>query len=148
MVTPTSPGWYPNPGGKPDRRYWDGSGWSDRLPGTKAGSEASDYRAHFDSVNPTESSSPLPANRPNPVRSASAAGALQLFFGWLGLGRFYTGYVFIGSVQLILGLSGLLLMPMLSLGIVVLIPLTIWTTAEAILMFTGVIRDAQGRRLR
>lgn len=148
MVTPTSPGWYPNPGGKPDRRYWDGAVWTDRLPGTSAGSEASDYRAHFDSVNAAVGSSAPPVNRPNPVRSARAAGSLQLFFGWLGLGRFYTGYVVLGSVQLILGLSGLLLMPVFALGIVVLIPLTIWTTAEAVLMFTSVIRDAQGRPLR
>ena len=28
---------------------------------------------------------------PDPPKSAVAAGLLQLFFGWFGLGRFYVG---------------------------------------------------------
>ena len=28
---PTPPGWYPDPGGGPQQRYWDGAQWTDTL---------------------------------------------------------------------------------------------------------------------
>lgn len=28
---PASPGWYPDPSGSPQRRYWDGSTWTENV---------------------------------------------------------------------------------------------------------------------
>ena len=80
-------------------------------------------------------------------KSSAVAGLLQLFFGWFGLGRFYIGSYGIAITQLILGLLGLAT-AWLFIGFVLLVPLSIWAFIDAIVLFSGGARDAEGRRLR
>lgn len=81
-------------------------------------------------------------------KSRTVAGLLQLFLGWHGSGRFYLGYYGIGAVQLTLGILGLLTTLFCFVGLVILVPLTIWVEVEAAMMFGGAIRDSEGRKLR
>lgn len=64
-------------------------------------------------------------------KSKIVAGVLQLCFGGLGVGRFYTGHITLGILQLI------------TCG-----GLGIWALIDAIMMFMGNVTDAQGRPLR
>jgi TM2 domain-containing membrane protein YozV len=73
--------------------------------------------------------------RPLSNKSKVTAGLLQLFLGGFGAGRFYLGYPGIAIAQiavtwLTFGAGGL------------------WPFIDAIRMFTGEVRDAQGRTLR
>jgi TM2 domain-containing membrane protein YozV len=68
-------------------------------------------------------------------RSRVTAGLLGIFFGPLGLGRFYLGYTGVGIGQiaatwLTCGIGGL------------------WPLIDAILILTGRVPDAEGRVLR
>jgi TM2 domain-containing membrane protein YozV len=71
-------------------------------------------------------------------KSKVAAGLLQLvgLFGLAGFGRMYLGQVGLGITQLIVGLVTC------GLGA------PIWGIVDAILIFTGSVRDTQGRPLR
>ena len=74
-----------------------------------------------------------------PQKSKIAAGLLGLFLGCFGIHRFYLGHTGIGIVQLLLtvltcGYGSLITAP--------------WALVEAILCFTGTLRDADGRELR
>jgi TM2 domain-containing membrane protein YozV len=83
-------------------------------------------------------------------KSSAVAGLLQLFFGWFGIGRFYVGSstsIVIGVVQLVLGLLGLLT-SLFIVGVFILIPLSIWTLVDAIVLFASGARDSEGRQLR
>lgn len=80
-------------------------------------------------------------------KSKVTAGLLQLFFGQFGVGRFYLGYATIGGIQLGLWLLGFVLL-FVFVGIFVLIGVGIWALIDAIMMFTGSVPDAQGRKLR
>jgi TM2 domain-containing membrane protein YozV len=126
MVEPfpqTPAGWYPDPSGAPGQRYFDGKEWTDnRAPAAAVGDNLS-------------------------TKSSAAAGLLQLFFGWFGLGRFYIGSIGIAVTQLVLGLIGIALMFVL-LGWIILVPLSIWTFIDAIILFTGNVKDGEGRKLR
>ncbi|MEV6972469.1 TM2 domain-containing protein [Kitasatospora sp. NPDC093806] len=65
-------------------------------------------------------------------KSKVVAGILQLFFGYLGIGRFYTGHVGMGIAQL------------LTCG-----GLGFWSLIDGIIFLVSNDRtDAQGRRLR
>lgn len=81
------------------------------------------------------------------MKSGVVAGLLQLFLGWFGLGRFYLGYNGIGAVQLTLGIIGLVTSVAL-VGLIILVPLSIWLIIEAFMMIAGAIPDAQGRKVR
>lgn len=121
-----SAGWYPDPNGAPTQRYFDGSTWTDQL-------------------------APL-ANTPviqvqHPAKSGVVAGLLQLFLGWFGLGRFYLGYTSIGGIQLVLGITGLVGTMMCGLGLIVLVPLSLWLLIEGIMMIAGAIPDASGQKV-
>jgi TM2 domain-containing membrane protein YozV len=119
----TPAGWYPDPSGAPGQCYFDGDVWTDnRAPAP-------------------------PAEVSLSTKSSAAAGLLQLFFGWFGLGRFYIGSIAIAVVQLALGLIGIALMLVL-VGWIILIPLSIWTFIDAIILFTGNVKDGEGRKLR
>ncbi|MFH9863564.1 TM2 domain-containing protein [Streptomyces sp. NPDC017202] len=73
-----------------------------------------------------------PLGRPYSDKSKIVAGILQLFLGYLGIGRFYVGSVGVGVAQL------------LTCG-----GLGIWALIDGILFLTSNDRtDAQGRVLR
>lgn len=123
-----SAGWYPDPDGAPTQRYFDGRTWTDQL-------------------------APLPTAPPQvvqvqaPAKSGVVAGLLQLFLGWFGLGRFYLGYTSIGGIQLALGVTGLIGTMMCGLGLIVLVPLSLWLLIEGIMMIAGAIPDASGQKV-
>jgi TM2 domain-containing membrane protein YozV len=82
-----------------------------------------------------------------PQKSRLAAGLLGIFFGGLGVHRFYLGYTGIGALMLILQVIGWLTM-CLFIGFFLSIPVGIWGTIEGILILVGVMnRDAFGRPL-
>ncbi len=133
LPPPPGPGWYPDPSGAPaTQRYFDGKKWTDQLAplGTSA-------------VAHPQIQGPLP-----PPKSAVAAGLLQLFLGTFGVGRFYIGDTGTAAAQLVLGLVGIFFLAFCFIGIWILIPLWIWTFVDAIMMFTGSVTDAYGRKLQ
>ena len=74
------------------------------------------------------------------------AGLLQLFLGGLGIGRFYRVDVD-RCCELCLGLFGFFF-SWIFIGIPVLLGVGIWAFVDAIIMFTGGVRDNDGRKLR
>ncbi|WP_428340173.1 TM2 domain-containing protein [Mycobacterium sp.] len=73
--------------------------------------------------------------RPLSDRSKVTAGLLGIFFGSLGLGRFYLGYAGMGIAQIAVtwltcGIGGL------------------WPLIDAVMILTGKVQDAHGRVLR
>lgn len=78
-------------------------------------------------------------------KSKIAAGLLQLFFGYFGVGRFYIGDTRTGGIQLALGLIGLF-GTLILVGFPILVGVSIWAFIDAILMLTGSVRDPYGRK--
>ena len=64
--------------------------------------------------------------------------------GWFGLGRFYVGSPGTAFTQLALGIGTVFFI----VGFFILVPLSIWTFIDAILMFSGNVKDIEGRKLR
>ena len=126
---PTPAGWYADPHGAPTQRYFDGRVWTDQLA-------------------PLTSSASAAAGDSLSTKSAAVAGLLQLFLGWFGLGRFYLGYGGLGVTQLVLGLAGLIGTMMCFVGLIILVPLSLWVVIEGILMIAGKVPDSEGRQLR
>lgn len=81
-------------------------------------------------------------------KSAATAGLLQLFLGVFGIGRFYIDSTQIAVAQLCLGLFGTLFSLFCFLGFPVLLGSIIWSIVDAILIFTGSVKDNYGRKLR
>ncbi|OZD04600.1 hypothetical protein CH275_15565 [Rhodococcus sp. 06-235-1A] len=81
-------------------------------------------------------------------KSKIVGGLLQLFLGWLGIGRFYLGSTGIGVAQLLLFFFGLLLIAVFGLGLILLFGLFVWHVVDGILILVGNVTDAQGRKLR
>ena len=87
---------------------------------------------------------------------AAVAGTLQLLFGILGMGRFYLGSWKIGACQLGLTILAVVLavvVPESANAAITLIgflfiAMPIWAFVDAICMFTGAVKDGQGRKLR
>ena len=77
-----------------------------------------------------------------PLKSKLTAGLLGLFFGGLGVHRFYLGYSGIGALQLLLTL--VLWLPTCGVSWIV---VGIWALIDSIMCFTGSMRDAEGRPL-
>ncbi|MBB3601481.1 TM2 domain-containing membrane protein YozV [Mycolicibacterium sp. BK556] len=128
---PPPPGWYPDPNGGPRMRYFDGVKWAEQISPLNA------------------SSSPFaPGPMQPPYKSAAVAGVLQLFFGTFGIGRFYIGTTGMATAQLVLGLVGLFFTLFCFVGVVILVPLWIWTFVDAIMMFAGAVTDGDGRKLQ
>jgi TM2 domain-containing membrane protein YozV len=75
-------------------------------------------------------------------RNRVVAGVLALFFGPLGVHRFYLGYTGVGALQL--AMSTVLFPFTCGMSLVF---VAIWTFIEAILCFMGGMRDAEGRML-
>ena len=81
-------------------------------------------------------------------KSATTAGLLQLFLGLFGIGRFYIDSTQIAIAQLCMGLFGVLFSLFCFLGFPVLLAGIIWAIVDAIMMFTGSVKDNYGRKLR
>lgn len=72
----------------------------------------------------------------SPPKSKVAGGLLAIFFGFLGVHRFYLGYTGIGVLMLVMSLTLFLL------------PITIlWAWIEGIVILCGGMRDRWGRAL-
>jgi hypothetical protein len=65
-----------------------------------------------------------------------------------GVGRFYIDTTQIAVAQLCLGLFGVLFSLFCFLGFPVLLGAIIWGVVDAIMMFTGSVKDNYGRKLR
>jgi hypothetical protein len=116
-----APGWYPDPGGGPGQRYWDGQQWQAPPP---VPAPYGDPRFGLDAY-----------GQPLSDKSKLAAGLLQLFLGGFGIGRFYLGYNNIGVIQIVVTI--------VTCGIG-----SIWGLIDAILILSGNVPDADGRTLR
>ncbi|MDV8024156.1 TM2 domain-containing protein [Rhodococcus sp. IEGM 1330] len=81
-------------------------------------------------------------------KSKIVGGLLQLFLGWLGVGRFYLGSTGIGIAQLLLFFFGFLLTAAFGLGVILLLGLFVWHVVDGVLILVGNVTDAQGRKLR
>ncbi len=80
-------------------------------------------------------------------KSKTSAGLLQLFLGGFGAGRFYLGHNGIAIAQLltlILGWATVIFV----VGVFILLALGVWTLVDAIMMFSGGVRDNRGLVLR
>lgn len=82
-------------------------------------------------------------------KSKTIAGLLQLLglVGILGIGRIYLGYTNLGIAQLVIGLVGGFVIGILTCGIGFAIPV-VWGLIDAVMIFSGQVRDPQGRPLR
>lgn len=80
-------------------------------------------------------------------KSKVAAGLLQLFLGGFGVGRFYIGSNGIAAAQLATLIIGWVLAIIL-IGYVILLGLGVWVIVDAIMIFTGSVRDSRGLKLR
>ena len=78
--------------------------------------------------------------KPNAVKYKYLAVFLAIFLGWLGLHRFYLGHYRIAFSQL--ALSALLIYA----GFIVFAPQ--WGFVDALLIFSGNLKDGQGRPLK
>ncbi|WP_032378988.1 TM2 domain-containing protein [Rhodococcoides fascians] len=81
-------------------------------------------------------------------KSKIVGGLLQIFLGWLGVGRFYLGSTGIGVAQLLLFFFGVLLTAVFGLGLILLFGLFVWHVVDGVLILVGNVTDAQGRKLR
>lgn len=115
------PGWYPDPGGAPMSRYWDGDSWTEQ---TGPALTAPTQRPTFPHVSVDAWGQPVSRT------SRLAAGLLCAFLGVFGVHRFYVGKVGTGILQLV------------TVG-----GLGIWWLIDLVLIFVGSFRDKQGRRL-
>jgi TM2 domain-containing membrane protein YozV len=129
---PPSPGYPPPAGSYPPPGYPPSAGYP--APG---------YFPYGD-PNAPYGRDPI-TGQPLSDKSKIAAGLLQLLglIGILGIGRIYIGQTNLGIAQLVGGL----LFSIVTCGFGIALPV-IWGIVDAILIFTGQIRDAQGRPLR
>jgi TM2 domain-containing membrane protein YozV len=81
-------------------------------------------------------------------KSAVTAGLLQLFLGVFGIGRFYIDSTQIAVLQLCLGLFGFVTTLFCFFGFPILLGVGVWALVDAIMMFTGSVKDKYGRKLR
>jgi hypothetical protein len=121
-----APGWYPDPSGGAEQRYWDGQQWQ-ASPAPQASSAVAPYGGVSYGVDPY--------GQPLSDKSKLVAGLLQILIGGLGIGRFYLGYTTIGVLQIVA--------TVLTCGIGAL-----WCLIDGIMILMGKVPDAQGRTLR
>lgn len=81
-------------------------------------------------------------------KSATTAGLLQLFLGVFGIGRFYIDSTQIAVAQLLLGLLGCVFTLFCFIAAPLLLGSVIWAIVDAVMMFTGSVKDNYGRKLR
>ena len=118
-----SPGWYPDPDGKPSERYYNGENWTEQSRPMTAGSVA---------VSGNLSAKPTFTVTGEPIspKSRAAAAILCWFLGFIGIHRFYVGKVGTGVAQ-IFTLGGL----------------GIWVLVDFIWILTGTWKDKDERVL-
>ncbi|NMO00176.1 NINE protein [Gordonia sp. TBRC 11910] len=80
-------------------------------------------------------------------KSKVAAGLLQIFLGGFGVGRFYIGDNKTGGIMLGLTVLGWITSVVI-VGIFIVLGISIWALVDGIMMLTGSVKDAQGRKLR
>ena len=123
-------GWYPDPEGKPQSRYWDGDTWTDQLGPLLPPAPAQPVPA-APSLAAAFAPVALDADgMPVSDRSRLAAALLCFFVGVLGVHRFYVGKVGTGILQLV------------TFG-----GLGIWALIDLIVILVGTFRDKQERLL-
>lgn len=140
-MTPPSgyPGYPQQPGHLPPQPGYPSPGYPQPYPGY----------ARYPGVDPQAPFGRDPATGvPLSDKSGTTAGLLQLFFGVFGIGRFYIDSTQIAVAQLILGLVGLVLSLFCFIALPVLIGSAVWAIVDAIMMFTGSVKDNYGRKLR
>jgi TM2 domain-containing membrane protein YozV len=78
---------------------------------------------------------------PYAPKTKMAAGLLAIFLGSLGIHNFYLGRTGVGVAQLLICVLG---------GFIIIGPFIawIWAIVEAILIFTGSMKDGQGNPLQ
>lgn len=81
-----------------------------------------------------------------PRKSVAVAGLLQLFLGWLGIGRFYIGSNGVALTQLLLTVVGILT-SWLIVGLFILPAVWLWGVIDGIVIFAGGAHDKYGRKL-
>jgi TM2 domain-containing membrane protein YozV len=127
-MTDTPASWQPDPTGRHQYRYWDGSNWTENV--------SDDGVVATDSIQLPPPGVPAPPYAGEQLKSKVAAGVLGILLGGFGVHRFYLGFVGIGILQIVVTI--------LTLGIGAL-----WGFIEGILILTGSMnRDAKGRPLR
>ncbi len=87
-------GWYPDPEGKPQSRYWDGVTWTDQV-GPLVPQPAPTIAGAFVPVTHDAVGNPVSD------RSRLAAALLCFFLGVFGVHRFYVGKVGTGILQVV-----------------------------------------------
>lgn len=137
---PPPQGYYPPPGNHPPPGYYPPPGGYSSYPPPSGG-------PYWDPAAPY-GRDPV-SGQPLSDKSKVVAGLLQLIglFGVLGIGRFYLGNTGLGLAQLLVGLLGGFIIGMLTCGLGFAIPV-IWAIVDAVLIFSGNVRDPQGRPLR
>jgi len=79
-------------------------------------------------------------------KSKTVAALLCLFFGMLGVHRFYLGHTNIGIIQLVLTIVGVFTL-LFFIGLFLLWGNAIWIFVEFILILIGKTKDSKGNSL-
>lgn len=83
------------------------------------------------------------------AKSKIAAGLLAIFLGAYGVHNFYLGYTVKAVIQVCLTVCGILLSCFFGLGLLISVPVWIWTLIEGIMILAGSIKtDAKGIPLK
>lgn len=116
-------GWYPDPEGRPDERYWTGTAWT------------SEFRAPQAPPLPPPVVSGNSVSTPGDVSPKSRLATLlfAIFLGGIGVHSFFVGKVGIGIAQIAI--------TVVSLGTLG----WIWPLIDVILIAVGNYKDARGR---
>lgn len=143
---PVSPPYYPPPDvGQAGQQPWGQQPWGPQSPAAGMPYPPASYPAGY-YPDPTAPYGRDPfTGEPLSDKSKVIAGLLQLLglLGVLGIGRIYLGQTTFGVAQLV----GCLLLSVVTCGIGVVVPI-IWGIVDAVLIFTGRVRDEYGRPLR
>jgi TM2 domain-containing membrane protein YozV len=76
------------------------------------------------------------SGRPLSDKSKVSAGLLQIFLGWLGAGRFYTGHTGIALGQLGLTVVGWLT-SVLGIGVILVLGAGVWALVDGIVLLSS-----------
>lgn len=147
MTTPPSSGSHPRPGQPtPNPR-----GYPVPMTPGRAQPGAAYAQPHSTRADGSGPDAPYGRDRatgePLSDKSALTAGLLQIFVGMFGVGRFYLGSNTVAIIQLSLTIAGFVSTIFL-IGLFILPVVWIWTVIDGVMMITGSVTDAQGRKLR